>query len=144
MQPTSTVKFVANGIESLVTSVCVADKRLQVAVVYRSPSEPMRQLVQLMTRLLQHVSVTGAPTVILGDFNDDVLCGHDSQLQQLMLSFGYEQLVNEPTTDRASLIDHVYFSRNPFKEIQINVCDVYYSDHDSIHCSISVNGFLVP
>ena len=83
MQPSSTVTFVCNGIESLVTCLCVADKRLQVAVVYRSPSVPMRQLVQLMTRLLQHVSATGVPTVILGDFNDDVLCDHDSQLQAI-------------------------------------------------------------
>ena len=48
----------------------------------------MRQLVQLMTRLLQHVSATGVPTVILGDFNDNVLCDHKSELQALMLSHG--------------------------------------------------------
>ena len=122
----------------LVTCLCVAGKRLQVAVVYRSPSVPMRQLVQFMTGLLQHVSVTGIPTVILGDFNDDVLYGHDSHLQALMLSHGYVQLVNEPTTDRATLIDHVYFSSN---QALVHVCDVYYSDHDAIYCSIPLHCF---
>ena len=117
MQPSSTVTFVCNGIETLVTCLCVADRRLQVAVIYRSPSVPMRQLVQLMTRLLQHVSATGVPTVIMGDFNDDALYDHDSELQVLMLSHGYVQLVNEPTTDRATLIDHVYFSS---KQVQVN------------------------
>ena len=133
MQPSSTVTFVCNGIESVVTCLCVADKRLQVAVVYRSPSVPMRQLVQLMTRLLQHVSATGVPTVILGDFNDDTLCDHYSELQALMVSRGYVQLVNEPTTDRATLIDHVYFSS---RQVQVNVRDVYYSDHDAVYCSV--------
>ena len=134
MQPTSTVKFTANGIECVVTCLYLADKTLQVAVVYRSPSAPMRQLVQLTTRLLQHVNANGIATVILGDFNNDVLCGHDSQLQQLMLSFGYVQQVDKPTTDRATLIDHVYFSN----QIQIQVHDIYYSDHDGIYCSIPI------
>ena len=134
MQSSNTVKFVFNGIESLVTCLHIADERLQVAVVYRSPSVPMRQLVQLMTRILQKVSATGLPTVILGDFNDDLLhCDHVSELQLLMSSNGYVQLVNEPTTDRVTLIDHVYFSGN---QVQINVCDVYYSDHDAIYCHL--------
>ena len=134
MQSSNTVKFVFNGIEILVTCLHIADERLQVAVVYRSPSVPMRQLVQLMTRILQHVSATGLPTVILGDFNDDLLhCDHVSELQLLMSSNGYVQLVNEPTTDRVTLIDHVYFSGN---QVQINVCDVYYSDHDAIYCHL--------
>ena len=134
MQPSSTMTFVANGIECIVSCLCIADKRLQVAVVYRSPSVPMTQLVQLITRLLQHVSATGVPTVILGDFNDDVLCGLHSQLRTFMLSHGYIQLVNQPTTDRATLLDHVYFSSDQL--IQTHVCDAYYSDHDVVYCSI--------
>ena len=50
-----------------------------------------------------------------------------------MVSHGYVQLVNEPTTDRATLIDHVYFSS---KQVQVNVRDVYYSDHDAVYCSV--------
>ena len=65
MQPNGTMTFVLNGIESIVTCLCIADKRLQVAVVYRSPIVPKRQLVQLMTTLLQHISATGVPAVIL-------------------------------------------------------------------------------
>ena len=138
MEPSSTVTFVQTSVESIVTCLCVAGKRLQVALVYRSPNVSMRQLVQFMTSLLQHVSVSGIPTVFLGDFNDDVLCGHDSQLQALMLSHGYVQLVIEPTTDRATLIDHVYFSNS---QALVHVRDVYYSDHDAIYCSIPFHCF---
>ena len=34
MKPISTMTFVSNSIESIVTCLCVADKRLQVAVVF--------------------------------------------------------------------------------------------------------------
>ena len=97
---------------NLLLPVCVMLTRdCTRAVFFRSPSVPMRQLVQLITRFFQRDSATGVPTAILGDFNDYALCDHYSELQVLMVSHGYLQLVNEPgATDRATLIDHVYFS----------------------------------
>ena len=70
----------------------------------------MPQLVQWMTRLLEHVSTPGIATVVLGDVNDDILCNSGSQVERLMLFHGYTQLVKDVTTDRATLIDHVHFS----------------------------------
>ena len=45
------------------------------------------------------------------------------------------QLVEQATTDRATLIDHVYFSR-PSNDVFVQVQDVYYSDHDAVYCSV--------
>ena len=41
---------------------------------------------------------------------------------------GFNQLIDQQTTDQGSLLDHVYF--NGVSLIQTEVCDTYYSDHD--------------
>lgn len=85
MQPANTANFVCNGVESLVTTLTIYGKRLQVAVVYRSPSVPMQQFIQLMTRLLEYVSRTGVATLVVGDVNDDILCNHGSQVERFVI-----------------------------------------------------------
>ena len=49
-----------------------------------------------------------------------------------MLSHGYTELVKDVTTDRATLIDHVYFSKQS-NDVLVQVCGVYYSDHDAVY-----------
>ena len=73
--------------------------------------------------------------MILGDFNEDILRHPDSALLKLLLTYGFTQLVNSPTTAQGTLIDHVYY-RNPSSNIIAQVQDTYYSDHDTIYCSI--------
>ena len=102
---------------------------MQVALIYRSPSVPVQQFVQLLTRLLVCVNSTNTTTIVLGDINDNIL-ENCSQVTRLMFSYGYTQLVKYPTTERATLIDHVYFSKQ-CNDILVQVRDVYYSDHNA-------------
>ena len=90
-----------------------------------------------MTTLLEYVHTVNMATVIVGDFNDDVMCENGSQIEQFMSSREYAQLVMQPTTDRATLIDYVYFSEQ-CNGVVVQVCDVYYSDHDAVYCSVPV------
>ena len=78
-------------------------------------------------------------TVVMGDFNDDVLSTSSSRVEQFMLSQGYTQLVRQSTTDRATLIDHVYFSEQISDDVVVQVRDVYYSDHDAVYCSVPLS-----
>ena len=133
-KPFRTATFVSNGIESLVTTVHIQEQQMQIAVIYRSPSIPMQLLIQHMTRLLEHVNVVNIPTVVMGDFNDN-LYDNGCQFEQIMLAQGYTQLVMQATTDRATLIDHVYFSKQ-CNGIVVQVRDVYYSDHNAVYCSV--------
>ena len=50
-------------------------------MVYRSPSVSIQQLVQHMTTLLEYVNNVNIATVIVGDFNDDVMCKRGSQVE---------------------------------------------------------------
>ena len=78
----------------------------------------------------------------MGDFNED-LCEYvipsaeTLRLLNFMSANGYSQIVNTPTTDRDTLIDHVYCSHELDNTV-IEVSDCYYSDHDIMLCSISL------
>ena len=80
------------------------------------------------------------PCVILGDFNEDLIHQPHSRLLDLMSDYDFTQLVESPTTAQGTLIDHVYY-RTPSqsRNIMVQVQDTYYSDHDTVYCSIPFN-----
>ena len=78
-------------------------------------------------------------SIITGDFNEDLLLKPDSKLAGLMSQFGYSQLVHTPTTDRTTLIDHIYCNNLTPECVDIYIEDMYYSEHDVIFCSIPLS-----
>ena len=132
MQPTSTHRYALNGIEAVSTILLLPDTtQIHVALLYRSPSVPLQTLTSLMSRVLNHVSMSSLPSIVLGDFNGDILHQSNSRVVTFMSSHGYTQVVNSPTTARGTLIDHVYCNSLP-SNITVGVQDTYYSDHDSL------------
>ena len=81
------------------------------------------------------MSLSNLPTIILGDFNEDLSDNTNSRVLHVMSNHGYTQLVQSPTTDRGTLIDNVYYNRQADDTV-VEVQDTYYSDHDTIYCSI--------
>ena len=66
---------------------------------------------------------------------DDVLSTSSSRVEQFMLLQGYTQ---QSTTDRATLIDHMYFSEQIGDDVAaVQVRDVYYSD--AVYCSVPLS-----
>ena len=137
MEPSRPVCFRSSGIECLVSTLQINEKRLQVVVIYRSPCVPMPQFLVMLERVLQYVDSSNDATMVLGDVNCDVSSSSYYQLERLMCAHGLPQLVEQATTDRATVIDHVYFSR-PSNDVFVQVQDVYYSDHDAVYCSVPV------
>ncbi len=117
------------------TLLLPSGEHLQVTLVYRSPSISTDNHFNIMSAILNRLTRSGLPSIVLGDFNDDILANPDSRLVSLMSQYGFSQLVQTPTTDRGTLIDHVYYNR-PSDHVHVKVCDVYYSDHDVICCSL--------
>ena len=91
-----------------------------------------------MVEVLSYLQACGKGmiSIIMGDFNEDLLSKPDSKLVELMAQCGYSQLVHTPTTDKGTIIDHVYCNSPAPECADIHVADVYYSDHDVILCSI--------
>ena len=77
------------------------------------------------------------PTCIVGDFNEDVMITSNTCCCAMFRLQGFKQMVNKPTHDSETIINHVYVSQT-VNTMQTDVTDCYYSDHDFILCSINV------
>ena len=68
------------------------------------------------------------PAVIVGDFNENIFHKDNTKLLKYMDTCGYTQHVKQSTTDRG--------------QVQVETCDIYYSDHDWVilvfHCKSSI------
>ena len=117
------------GLESKVVAVTtLVSNRLIVAVVYRSPSQTIIGFAQQLETLLLMMNLN-IPTIILGDFNDNLNSSNESTITKLMQRYGLQQQVRNSTTDAGSLLDHIYFNRDCACSVKIH--DAYYSNHDA-------------
>ena len=83
-------RFAANGIECVSCMLALPNFAcIQIALVYRSPSVSRTAFITVLTRLLRHVSVSNAPCVILGDFNEDLLHQPKSSILSLMCKYSW-------------------------------------------------------
>ena len=138
-RPTCVHRFAATGIEAVSATIhLTGTDSLQIAVVYRSLSVAQATLITLLTRLLTHLTISALPCVILGDFNEDILHFQNSAILSLMFAYGFTQIVQCPTTPQGTLIDHVYVRSTASYTMSAtaHVQDTYYSDHDTVYCSI--------
>ena len=137
MNPSNVQRFATSGIEAVSATVQLPNAgTMHIAVMYRSPSAPQTTLVTLLTRLLRYMTACTIPCIILGDFNHDLLYHENTAILRLMSSFSFKQLVQYPTTPQATIIDHVYYRHTSKNTIFTQVQDTYYSDHDTVYCSI--------
>jgi hypothetical protein len=117
------------GIECTAIKVKGSNYEMMVVLVYRKPSSALEEFVAKMALLMMKFDL-GMPTVVLGDFNDDLSKTNESILTKMMKGLGFNQLVTTPTSDRGTLIDHIYYNKSDTHEYLIDVRDTYYSDHD--------------
>ena len=106
-----------------------------ILTVYRRPQQPMATFLSLMDEFISNLPQI-VPTIILGDFNNDLLStSSSSTLLQFMSSKGFFQLIQVPTTDSGSLLDHIYCNTVGADAYYVDVVDAYYSDHDATYLS---------
>ena len=101
---------------------------LIIITIYRRPNSiSIQHFMELLQKLLSKPTLHRKNIVILGDFNEDLIDNktHIHFFQQ----HGFKQLIIDPTTNQGSLLNHIYF--NATSTTQTEVCDIYYSDHDS-------------
>ena len=102
--------------------------------IYRSPKVPARQLCQAMTELLNGISPDN--NIILGDLNNNWLVETERRpiYDLLVRDNGYKQLTSSYTTDKKTLIDHIY-TNIIHLDIQSGVLETYFTDHKVIWAS---------
>ena len=139
LNPHETVTFTNTGVEGVITKLVLPNsQQLQLILLYRSPSIPVDSFVNVLTSLLSRIQVDTIPTIVMGDMNDCLLNKLNSKVNNVMSSSGFTQLVQSPTTDYGSLIDHVYYN-GTLDGVIAEVSDTYYSDHDTVFVSIPIS-----
>ena len=103
--------------------------------VYRPPSTP----IDVFTSCVRdHCTIsTTLPICIVGDFNEDVSIKSNTHCCTMFRLQGFKQMVNKPTHDSGTIIDHVYVLQT-VNTMQTDVTNCYYNDHDCILCLITV------
>ncbi|XP_078578075.1 uncharacterized protein LOC144862999 isoform X1 [Branchiostoma floridae x Branchiostoma japonicum] len=122
----------SSELECTAITVTKSSTKVNIVTIYRPPCFPP---AIFMDRLQNILPLLQNPTVILGDFNFDLLKYPDHNILTVMNQFGFKQQVQTPTTDQGSLLDHVYINSNC--SAQVNVVDTYYSDHDMVCISLN-------
>ncbi|XP_034553964.1 uncharacterized protein LOC117823040 isoform X1 [Notolabrus celidotus] len=117
------------NLECLVYKYVIVD--LLVVVIYRPPSYPMLLFKENLSKLLDWLNPLSDTIAVMGDFNDDIL--RSSSICNFVTERGFVQLVAQPTTERGTLIDHVYVKTTQY-EVQSVVWPTYFSDHEGILC----------
>ena len=100
-----------------------------VVSVYRPPSTPIDVFMNNMLEIIAQFQ--NVPTCIVGDFNEDISITSNTCCCTMFRLQGFKKMVNKPTHDSGTIIDHVYVSQI-VHTMQTDVTDCYYSDHDSL------------
>lgn len=123
------------GLEYVAVAVTKASTQVNIVTIYRPPSispalfnEQFNHLLSLLQR--------DVLTVILGDFNFDLVESPNHDIVQYMNQLGFYQFVKKPTTDYGSILDHVYVNRSD--RVSVKIVDTYYSDHDLVSVSLNL------
>ena len=106
-------------------------KNVVIVTLYRPPSYNVEKFKSKLIDLVKQTDDKSTCSIILGDFNQNIL--KSSSIKLLMESLGYKQCVQEATTEKGTLIDHVY-SKN-IEAIHVHVLPCYYSYHEAISVS---------
>ena len=87
----------------------------------------MHEFETAFCTLLQSLSATKKPAIIVGDFNRNLLTTcHSPQVQKQLDLYGFQQHVKNPTHVSGSLLAYGYTNR----DVTIWQSGTYYSDHD--------------
>ncbi|XP_029923306.1 uncharacterized protein LOC115370422 isoform X2 [Myripristis murdjan] len=116
--------------------VCLCNKfNILLVVIYRPPCYPNSLFKQNLGRLLDWLHPISNTIVIMGDFNENIL--KTSSISKFMGEKGFSQHVTQETTEKGTLIDHVYVKTTRYN-VECAVMPTYFSDHEGVLCSFIV------
>ncbi len=131
-QATSRLMLPVQNIEHIAFQI-ISSVSLVVVVIYRPVSYVLQEFIYNMTILLNELHKVTNRCIIMGDFNEDILrvkSNCKSSIVNMMSEHGYKQCVEDATTEKGTLIDHVYV--RGLESVQTEVIPTYYSYHEAV------------
>ncbi|XP_076838347.1 uncharacterized protein LOC143483367 [Brachyhypopomus gauderio] len=108
-----------------------------ISVIYRPPDYSINLFLPNLCSLLNSLEIIEhGPVIICGDFNEDLLSASKKPIFELFQSRGYTQLITAATTEKNTLLDHVYIS-NRQHCASSGVLQTYYSYHNPVYCILA-------
>ena len=126
-----TTRLNHDGIEILQTVLSInASVQFTMILLYRSPSSDKRMAISMLQDTITNIDYDeNIFTMILGDFNEDLLANAtNSDLHSFLTHSNFIQYVTEGTTESGSLLDCVYVMQSD-QLVNVYINDCYYSDH---------------
>ena len=104
--------------------------------IYRSPKVTLQNLYMALLELIDLLAHERY-SVIMGDFNNNLFDVSQTHtiLKMMFQQSGYQQHINEYTTDNRTLLDHIY-SNLPLQSTITGVSETYYSYHKGVYIAI--------
>ena len=102
------------------------------AVVYRPASYPVSIFCQHLKQLTDLIDQCPGMKIIMGDFHENAL--DNGKLVRFFTEHDYIQYVQTATTDKGTLINHVYVK--DCANILVDVLPVYYSYHEMVRIAV--------
>ena len=99
---------------------------------YCNPDKNLKVYTAQLCRHLQGKVPLPEQCIILGNFNDNLMSGTNSDLLHRMRSIGFQQHI-QVTTDHGTLLDHVYSHNIHVTEYQVYDTYINYHDMTALH-----------
>uniref|UniRef100_A0A9J7Y7T4 ATP-dependent DNA helicase n=1 Tax=Cyprinus carpio carpio TaxID=630221 RepID=A0A9J7Y7T4_CYPCA len=126
IQNVTDLEFVVIKLDSPIKAAVVA--------VYRPPQYNIGDFLTNLKSMLDYLDLAHNDLVIIcGDFNEDLLHPGKKPILELFQARGYTQLITTATTEKHTLLDHIYIS-NPDLCHQSGVLQSYHSYHNPVYC----------
>ena len=125
-----------NGLEFLGINAQIAPNySIIIITLYRQAKVlSIQKFLTLLQKLLNDPALHNKEAIILGDFNEDIYNNSNGKIDSFLSQYGFQQLLDRPTTNQGSLLDHVYYNGSNVTITDVN--DTYYSDHDCTSVAI--------
>ena len=118
-----------NSLEYVAITLTESGQQMQIIAIYRPQTTSIQQFLHDLDKLMLDLLVSTTSTIIVGDFNEDLLKSKNHPIKDHLQKYGFNQYVTKPTTDYGSLLDHIYHNMEPTSQ-HYEIQDTYYSDHD--------------
>ncbi|XP_029911061.1 uncharacterized protein LOC115361659 [Myripristis murdjan] len=113
-----------------------APVNLVITAIYRPPTYSLKHFMPNLQNLLDYLQVNCPhPIIVCGDFNENLLDNVNKPILEMFVSRGYTQLITDATTEKNTLLDHIYVSQ-PNVCFTSGVLQTYYSYHNPVYCIV--------
>ncbi|XP_033725275.1 uncharacterized protein LOC117315237 [Pecten maximus] len=121
--------FTSFDFECMIANVSKENKKIQVAIIYKSPKRSYLNLKAQIRHHIKSVINTNDPFVILGDFNVDT-SENETFLHWIESEFNCRQVVSCVTTDFGSKLDLIFTNEQNCISSTVECC---WSDHKLVY-----------